>query len=149
MPSSLLSPLPFCVISIVPSLLSTFAFFQRMGLKSNILFFFLFFSKKIFIRYFLHLHSKCYPKSSLYPPGPASEATFFSCYKCFQSNSLDIIISNNCIASRCQLEILNLLIPVYFHLKITRNWESPILVNLFVYCLKHDWSLDQMYRRDV
>ena len=29
---------------------------------------FLFFQKQIFIRYFLHLHFKCYPQSTLYPP---------------------------------------------------------------------------------
>lgn len=108
-----------CMISTVPSLLSTFAFFQRMGLKSNILFFFLsfFFQKQFFMRYFLHLHSKYYPKSSLYTSGPAPEATFFSYYKFFQSNSLDIIIPNNCIVSRCQLEILNMLTSVYFSFK--------------------------------
>jgi hypothetical protein len=31
-----------------------------------------FFFKKNFIRYFLHLHFKCYPKSLLYPPPPCS-----------------------------------------------------------------------------
>jgi hypothetical protein len=38
---------------------------QRSFVQSFFLFFFF---KQIFIRYFLHLQFKCYPKSPLYPP---------------------------------------------------------------------------------
>jgi hypothetical protein len=42
----------------------------ELKLEMIVLFFFLYFLKKlfIFIRYFLYIHFKCYPESSLYPP---------------------------------------------------------------------------------
>jgi hypothetical protein len=36
----------------------------------------LFFSFKIFIRYFLYLHFKCYPKSPPYPPLPPDSRNY-------------------------------------------------------------------------